>query len=238
MNTYDWLLARRTVAIGLVLGALGFLAMLGTDDLASVHAGRLGRLAVLASLAGGGAAFLVTAQARSRGEMRALAATGVPPIKASLGAVVGGMAIGAVGAALALAPGVDMTPLFPRALPLGSEWIWQGDAWVDSMRGILVRADGDLRRVGTAVGRAPVSGVPAARTILLALLLASFAIPLWATARGPILRRVFVASAAAAGAVLVFHLVAAAWVPAIALALPPSLLLVDALDLHRRGAWS
>src|SRR5205814_4820707 len=95
LTAYDWLLARRTLALGIALAILGFVVMLGTDDATSTVAGRFGRLAALVSLAGGGGAFIATEQARSRGEMRALGAAGVRPTKASLGAIVGGAAVGA-----------------------------------------------------------------------------------------------------------------------------------------------
>src|SRR5688572_22000577 len=104
LTAYDSLLARRAAALGIALGVLVFLAMLGTDDAASTNAGRLGRLAGLSSLAGGGGAFLALAQARARGEARALSAIGLPPARTALGAVTGGAAVGLLGAALALVP--------------------------------------------------------------------------------------------------------------------------------------
>src|ERR1044071_3202531 len=122
MTPYDWLLARRTVSLGLALSTLVFAVMIGTDDVSSTFAGRIGRLAALVSVAGGGGAFLATEQARSRGERRALGASGVPPVKASLGAIIGGAAVGAVGPVLALVHRVDLTPLFPRVGPSSGKW--------------------------------------------------------------------------------------------------------------------
>ena len=84
LSPYDWLLARRTVALGIALGTLVFFVMLGTDEGLATVGGRLGRLAALVSLAGGAAAFIATEQARCEGELRALGAAGVPPIKASM----------------------------------------------------------------------------------------------------------------------------------------------------------
>src|SRR5262245_57483319 len=130
LTAYDWLLVRRTVSLALALAMLVFIVMIGTDDAASTFAGRVGRLAALVSLAGGGGAFIANEQARSRGEMRALAAAGVPSVKASLGAILGGALVGALGPVLALARGVDLTPLFPRVAPAGRTWVSQGDEWV------------------------------------------------------------------------------------------------------------
>ena len=237
MTAYDWLLARRTFSLGLVLGTLVFLVMLATDDAASTLAGRFGRFAALASLAGGGGAFIATEQARSRGEMRALGAVGVPPVKAAMGAVLGGAVIGALGAALALVPRVDLTPLFPRVAPLAVGWLWQGDSWFDSMAGVVVHASGDLSRVGSAVtnGLGPPPTPRLATALVLGL--AAFGFPLWATARGAAFRRSIVGLSVAATSVAVFHLVAAGRVSPVALAVPPALLLADALALHWMGSW-
>src|SRR5262245_29692639 len=147
LTAYDWLLVRRTASLALALAMLIFIVMIGTDDAASTFAGRVGRLAALVSLAGGGGAFIANEQARSRGEMRALAAAGVPPVKASLGAIVGGAVVGALGPVLALARGVDLSPLFPRVAPSGKTWVPSGDEWLDATRGVVVRASGELAQV-------------------------------------------------------------------------------------------
>lgn len=238
MSPYDWLLARRTVALGVALGALVFFVMVGTDEGLATLGGRLGRLAALVSLAGGAAAFIATEQARSRGELRALAAAGVSPIKASMGAIVGGAAVGAVGPLLALVRTVDLSPLFPRAVAFGGSWMPQGEAWLESTRGIVVRASGELERVGAAglVVMAP-DPAPRAATVV-ALVLAAVAFPLWATARGSTLHRVAVALGVASTSVAVFHLVAAGRMPSATLVLPPSLLTLDAWMLHRSVSWS
>jgi hypothetical protein len=237
MTPYDWLLARRTVSLALALALLAFAVMLGTDDSASTVAGRIGRLSALLSLAGGGAAFIATEQARSRGEMRALGAAGVPPVKASLGAVVGGAAIGAVGAVLALLRRVDLTPLFPRVAPSSSTWVSRGDAWLDVARGIAVRASGELSLVA-AEGGASLTEAPVHRGATAAsLVLASVAFPLWATARSSGLRRAAAGFAIAAGSVTVFHLVAAERATGWLLALPPLALLLEAFSLHRGASW-
>ncbi|HMJ52149.1 MAG TPA: hypothetical protein VK540_08735 [Polyangiaceae bacterium] len=239
MTAYDALLARRTVALGVALGLLIFLGMLGTDDATSTHAGRLGRLSALTALAGGGAAFLALAQARSRGEMRALGATGLTPARASLGAVLGGAVVGLLGVALALVPGIDLTPLFPHALPVEGGWVRENGAWLDHARGVRVAADGWVSRVGSprAVELTAVSSMPLAAT-LVALVLAAVAFPMWAAAPGPPLRRALVSFAVASAAVFVFHLVAAHRIGAMTLVVPPLLLLADAVALHRGRTWA
>lgn len=238
MTAYDTLLARRTAALGAALGVLVFMAMLGTDDPASTHAGRLGRLSALSALAGGGGVFLVLAQARSRGEIRALAAAGVAPVRAALGAVVGGTLVGLLGAALALAPGVDLTPLFPHALPAEGGWVAEKSAWLDRARGVRVAVDGAVSWVGAPRPAELVASSTPFVATLTALVLAAVAFPLWAAAPASFVRRASVSFAIASAAVFVFHLVAAHRIGAMTLVAPPLLLLGDALILHRGRAWS
>jgi hypothetical protein len=234
LTAYDWLLVRRTVSLALALAMLVFIVMLGTDDAASTFAGRVGRLAALVSLAGGGAAFIATEQARSRGEMRALAAAGVAPVKASLGAIVGGAIVGAAGPVLVFARGVDLTPLFPRVAPSGKTWVAQDGAWLDAARGVVVRATGELAQVTSpAVREALVEGPIPRLATAVALCVAAVGLPLWATTRSTALRRSAVAIGAAAASVALFHLVAAQRIAAAALVIPPALLVLDAVALHR-----
>jgi len=226
------------VALGIALGTLVFFVMLGTDEGMATVGGRLGRLAALVSLAGGAAAFIATEQARSRGELRALGAAGVPPIKASMGAVLGGAAVGAVGPVLALIRSVDLSPLFPRAVPFGGSWMPQGEAWFETTRGIVVRASGELHLV-SAAGLVSMAPDPAPRgATVVALLVSAIGFPLWATARGRAAHRAAVALGVALASVAVFHLVAAGRLPAASLALPPFLLMLDGWMLHRSVSWS
>jgi hypothetical protein len=236
LTAYDWLLARRTLALGIALGILAFVVMLGTDDATSTLAGRVGRLAALVSLAGGGGAFIATEQARSRGEMRALGAAGVRPVKASLGAIAGGAAVGALGPVLALVHRVDLTPLFPH-VGATTGWVRQGDAWLEATQGIVVRATGEVSRVAPTAVRAIAEGPAPRWATAAAFALAAVGFPLWATAESAALRRSLVALAVATTAVAVFHLVAAGQMSPAMLVVPPALLLCDAALLHRGTSW-
>jgi hypothetical protein len=238
LTAYDTLLARRSAALGLAIALLLFLTMLGTDDAGGTHASRLGRLAALTSLAGGAGAFLGAAQARSRGEIRALEAIGLTPFRASLGAVMGGAVVGLFGVALALVPGVDLSRLFPRALPAEAIWTREAAGWLDPAHGVHVTAEG-LRWAGAPsyIDRATSSPAPLAETVV-ALAVAAVAFPLWATARERLPRRALVCFAVASAAIFVFHLVAAQRTSAMTLVLPPLFLLVDAVAIHRGETWS
>src|SRR5262249_4634560 len=138
----------------------------------------------------------------------------------------------------ALAKAVDLSSLFPRAVPFGGNWVARGAEWVETTRGIAVRANGELLVIGAsgATSRAP-DDVPRAATVL-ALFVAAIGFPLWATARGSAPHRAVVALGVALTSVAAFHLVAAGRVPAAALALPPLFLLLDTWLLHRRFSWS
>src|SRR5690242_20944505 len=117
MTPYDWLLARRTIALGFLLGFVALAVMVATDETASTFAGRAGRFAAVAPLVGAGATFLSAQQARLRGETRALEAVGAMPLRATLGLLLGGVAVGALGPLLASLPAVDLGTLFPTAGP-------------------------------------------------------------------------------------------------------------------------
>jgi hypothetical protein len=237
LTAYDWSLARRTALLGLALGALVFVVMLSTDDLAGTLAGRVGRLAALVSLAGGGAAFIATEQARSRGEMRALGAAGVPGVKASLGAVIGGVMVGALGPVFALSHAVDLAPLFPRVGSTGTTWVSRGGAWVDATRGLVVQASGDLSLVAPDASVVFVEvAVPRLATAI-ALAVAGVGFPLWATAPSTTRRRLGVGFSVAVTAIIVFHLVAVGRLVAMSLVIPPALVLLDAAALHWRASW-
>ncbi|HKQ68702.1 MAG TPA: hypothetical protein VJT73_05150 [Polyangiaceae bacterium] len=240
MTAYDWLLARRTAALGFALSVFVFAVMACTDEGWSSLAGRLGRLSALLAAAGGGAAFIAVEQAQSRGELRALLASGVTPVVASLGAVVGGAMTGAVGALLATFRSVDLAPLFPRVVTVGGSWVPQGENWFETTRGILVRANGDLTWVGANLaGAGPAVAAPPRLATVVALLVAALGFPLWAVARGAPLRRAVALVTLSAGSIAAFHLVGAGRVSGAILVVPPLLLLVEAMTLFRRSArWS
>jgi hypothetical protein len=153
--------------------------------------------------------------------------------------VVGGAGVGALGILLALVPGVDLTPLFPRALPAPGGFSWQAGSWFDATHGVLVGATGDLTWVATsATGAGAPAGASPLRATFCALGVSALGLPLWATTPEAIGRRAAVAFTVASAAVLVFHLVAAGRISPMSLLLPPLLLLADTIALHRSAAWS
>jgi hypothetical protein len=239
VTSYDWLLARRALVLGLAIAFVCFLAIASTDEESHAVGAKVGRLTAFLAASGGLGAFIASGQARARGELRALAAVGVAPARASLGAALGGALVGAGGPILLFARAVDIAPLFPR-LPAPTTFrLLTPTAWQDGVRGVVFRASGEIAPAIGAATLPVVSGAPVPR-IAAALSLAALAaaLPLWGTAHSPPPRRVLVAVSAALVTVVAFHLVAASRGPALLLFVPPLVFLADACWLHGRTRCS
>jgi len=223
--------------VGSLLGILAVVVMVATDETTNTFGGRLGRLASVAPIVGAGAAYLAMQQAIARGEMRALAAAGAGPTRARLGLLVGGAAVGALGPILAMLPAVDLGTLFPSAASAASHWSMYAGAWFDARRGIAVQPNGDLGFAGPLTAGEFMQNPPPRATTALALGLAALGCPLWSAARASGAHRLLVAVAVTSGAFVVFHLVAAGRVAPGILAVPPAVLLLDAVFLTRSERW-
>lgn len=231
LNRYDLALARRVLAAGLLLGVSAFVIAAATDEADASTTDRLGRIAALLPVLGAIAASLVVAQARARGEMRALHAMGIGPARAVRGALVGAMFVGSTGAVLVASGAASVRSLFPR-IDVPSAWAFLDGRWLDGVTGLSVHPRGDvwLEAVPALSSPAP-SGLESAT--LLTIVLASFAVPVWTLASCGALRRLVVAMGAALFAVTLFHLVAAGRLSPFALTAIPLTLLVE---LGLRGA--
>jgi hypothetical protein len=237
VTPYDWLLVRRTAALGLLFGLLALAVMIATDETSNTLAGRLGRLAAVAPLVGASATFLASRQLRARGEGRALESMGATPMRVARGILIGGMAIAAVGPILAVFPHVDLSTLFPAVGPVTNPWSLHGGAWHDASRGLVVQASGDLAWSGSSGAvAAAVRPLPRMATAL-SLALAAAGCPLWIAIEANAARRGLVAAAVVASAILAFHMVAAGRISALALTLPPLALVVDGALLLRSRTW-
>lgn len=238
MTPYDWLLARRTAALGFLLGLLALAVMMATDETTNTLGGRLARFAAVAPLVGAGATFLSAQQARVRGEARALEAVGTTPLRAMLGLMLGGMAVGALGPILAMLPAVDLGTLFPTAGPVANHWSMQDGVWHDVRHGLAVEPGGSLAWTGApGVAWIEARSAPRAATAL-SLAIAALGCPLWTVAQGDGVRRVVVAAAVVGGGIVAFHLVAVGRLSPLALAAPPLVLVAEALARVRSATWS
>jgi hypothetical protein len=239
LTSYDRLLARRAVALGIALSVLLAVMISSTDEGEATFGARLGRFASLVALAGGVSAFVTTEQARSRGEARALGAIGVAPTRASLGAALGGTLVAAVGPAVALLPIADIGCLYPSVGPSAGSWISVGPAaWRQALGTVVVRAAGEIDAATGTAAEVAFRAAEVPRLVTSAVLVAfAVAVPFWATATRSAPRRLVVGLAAAIGAVALFHLVAVARAPSGLLLVPPLVLALDAWVLGTRGAW-
>ncbi len=189
---------------------------------------RFGMTAALAPVAGALGAIAAVRIAAARGELRALAAVGVTPGRATLGAVVGGVAVGIAGPLAAAAGLADLAPLFPRA-PAARAWVVEGGGLREATLGITVDAYGTLALGARAAAASSPLPAAAARVAVIALGLAAIVGPIWLVegeGRGPA-RRAAVGAAAVAAAVAAFQLVAAGRAPAWVLLAGPAVLVMD-----------
>lgn len=226
LTRYDLTLVLRTASAGLLLAISILLIGMATDEPGSSLGGRLGRLAALLPIAGGVAAALIVAQARARGESRALAALGVGPVGLVRGAWIGAVLVGLAGPSSIAAGAAEIASLFPR-VEAQAAWRFVEGAWLDENRGLAVLAGGELeyRAVIGAPGPSH-RDAPTAATVL-ALLFTSLAAPAWALTSRSATRRAIVLVASAFAAVTSFHLVGAQKLTPWALLIAPSLLLLD-----------
>jgi len=228
LSPWDTRLAGRAVGLAAVIGAVTVVIVATTDE-GAPWARRLGMCAALAPVAATVAVLATIRLADGRGELRALAALGADPIRAALGAIVGGMAIALAGPALAASRFADLSSLFPR--PVAARvWVLDGDgAMREITQGLLLARDGTLSVLDDA---APPSGAlpaGAAGAALLALTIGAVAAPFWAAVPAAASRRAFVALAVVLAAILAFQSVAAGRAGPGLLVAPPLLLVADAL---------
>ena len=206
MTTYDRQTFARTLAMAATLAVLAYGVMLATDGGLTTSAQKVGRLAVLAPLLGALGVLLADTQSRMRGEARALAALGVHPSRARLGALLALSVMGGAGA-LALWTGVgDVSSLFPR---LQSEsWSQLADgSWKLAEAGIRVSKGGEPSLLPAVEGSMEVE-IP---RLTVALNVAWMTVVLvdWVRDELGAGERLAVALVAGGGAIALFHTVAA-----------------------------
>lgn len=208
--------------------AVALLVVVATDEGAAWSV-RVGMLSAIAPVAGGLGAFATVRIAAARGELRALAAIGVDPVRATAGAAAGGVLSGVLGPLVAALGAADLGGLFPRAGDART-WIPDAGGMLEPTLGVRVAAGGVLSLVTPsrlADTTLPASAAPLAVAVLAALAVIA---PLWiiaAEATSP-WRRTAVLVAAAVLAIGGFQGVAAGRAPPMILVAAPLLLFLDA----------
>jgi len=225
-RAYDRSLARRAAAVAGMSALLAGVVVTATDA-GGPWSQRLGMTSALAPLCGALGTLAAVRIAAARGELAALAAVGVEPLRAVLGAVLGGSAVGLLGSAVAASGLADLGPLFPRP-PAARVWVGEGGALHELTLGLRAGPHGEL---ALEAPRAAIGALSSGVTTftLLALVLAALACPVWVATAPPerSARRAAVGMTAIVTAVAAFQGVAAARLPAAALVVAPLVLLVD-----------
>ena len=226
ITAFDRRLGARALGIGGAIVALTLVVIASTDQ-GAPWAQRLGMAAALGPIAGAAGALGAARISAGRGELLGLVAIGVEPGRAVRGAVLGGVAIGALGALLAGSGLVDLTLLFPRPVEARA-WAAEGASMVEPLLGVRVGPGGALS-LSSATG-SPLAGPSAsAGFTALALGVAALGGPAWlATPRpGSFGARLSAGALALGAAIVTFQAVGAGRAPGAALLAGPLVLLID-----------
>jgi hypothetical protein len=206
MTAFDRKLGLECLAHTGLACVLTIAVMVATDETSSTLATRLARLAAFLPALGALGASLALSHARERGELRALEALGVSPLRTRFGAALGAWLVGAAAVGALAAPFTDVRSLFPAVKQ--PVWLAVGSALLEPLARIRVFESGQLEFAAERLP-APLLPVPAHAAAVLAIAPLALTLPWWAVvALGPAAR------AAGAGAsfvtlVALLHAVAA-----------------------------
>jgi hypothetical protein len=224
--SWDTCLALRAATVGGVVTLVALLIIASTDA-GGTWPSRLAMAAALTAPCGAVGTLAAVRLAAAQGELRALAALGVDPARAVLGAALGGMAIGAAGFVLVSSSAADVGALFPHVAT--HAWRADGAGMRELYLGVHV-GPGEVLAVDQRL--AVVARLPGSITIFAraAIAAAALACPAWIASPGiSLVRRCVVSSVAVTVGIFAFQAAAAGRVPSAALGLAPLLLLGDAL---------
>jgi hypothetical protein len=227
VHAYDRRLAVRTALLAAVLALLALGVVLATDEPFSTPGMRAARMSALAPAIGALAIATALGRARALGELRALAALGSGPLRAALGPLVAGWALGALATALVVSPLADLSALFP-SVSAPTLWLFDG-AWRAPATGVTVAPTGALSLGAPLVADPIFAGPPGRAAAALAVGPLSLVAPIWAASPASLPIRALGAALAAALAVFLLHAVAARIVPAAALVIAALPLALSAL---------
>lgn len=244
LSAYDVRLALRTLGLSILATSVVYLIAFVTDERGVATPGTGGRsigVLPLVPVAAAIAVAITLAPARTAGELRALSALGVSPLRARLSPI-------AAAAFLSLAAGIglfsqriDVGPLFPPPAVASDVRVVRASsgavAFVSDRDGIIVGDDDVLGTLAISPSTPGPMGLPerARAAAALTVALAGLAMALWIAS--PLRRRpmrTLLTGAIYGGAqIAAFQSAGAHAVPAPATALPAFVLLVVALLEHR-----
>jgi hypothetical protein len=248
---WDAIVVARAAATALVAFAVACLVTAATDEGGVGWLERASRTLPVIPLCAALGAWAALAPVLARGEALALEALGRSPAQIGIAAITGAALVALiVSVFLGASRSIDVAGFYPL-VHHASSWHWDGGDFVDESRGLRVLADGAPVRSPPAGGaRAPSVSVPPhgraaaglalagagmALPVLVAQTLLTGAGPRKGRGLPPGLRAVIAAGVSVVASVALFQAAAVRYVPAVAGALPPLLLLAFALLRYREA---
>jgi len=208
VHAFDRRLMLRAFAFTLLALVVAAGVAVATDEPLSTWPMRAARLAAfLPALSAIGAAAAL-AQARARGELRALAALGASPWRVTLGATAAGWLAGAIGVSVLMSPLADVRSLFPGVV-VHAVWRNMGGALVDAAHGVRVEPSGAILLLAAREAPALARG-PSSFEAVLAIAPLALLAPPWACAPLSTGARMIGALGTIALIIVLLHAVAAA----------------------------
>lgn len=232
LSAWDRRLARRAAALSAITAIVTAVVVATTDE-GAPWSRRSGMIAALLPIAGSLGALAAIRIAAGRGEIRALAAIGVDPVRAARGAVAGGVALAIAGPLLAASGIADLGGLFPRPMAPRA-WVADGAGMRELTQGFRLDPGGALSLLPPAPSLAAPPPAPIFFTVA-ALALLAIGGPLWIAAPRALAGRIAVGALALAMAIVAFQGVAAARLPPPVLVAAPLILFLDAARARYRA---
>lgn len=207
LHGFDRLLARRALAYTVLALVIAVGVTLATDEPYSTSRMRVARWCAFAPALAALGSAIALGQARARGELRALEALGVAPLRAGRGPMVVGWGLGLSACVLLVTPLADPSALFP-VLAVPGRWVVDAGALLDPMNGVRVLRDGSLALSAGQIGQGA-AFVPSGGAALFVVLPLALSMPPWSSAQLGWLARVCGALFTFGAVVVALHAAAA-----------------------------
>jgi hypothetical protein len=233
LHGFDRLLARRALAFTALALVIAVGVTLATDEPYSTSRMRVARWCAFAPGLSAVGSAIALGQSRVRGELRALEALGVAPLRAGRGPMVVGWLLGFFACVVLVTPLADATALFP-VLNVPGRWIVDAGALVDPVNGLRVLRDGSLV-VGAGQAGQGAAFVPSGAAALFVVMPLALAMPPWSSAQIGWMGRIGGALFTFGAVVVLLHAAAAGRVAPLWTAVSALPIIVQAIFAHARN---